>query len=163
MTTPSYVVPSRSTPTLENWTPVITDELEKLIGSALCKTCQLELAPTWLVKNRKTVLSPFITLLFNKSLAVSCVPSDLKKTVVRPLLKKAGSDTSQMKNYTSVLNLLFLSNLLERVVHNLHIRCEPLDGSEQTQAECRQDRTSLGRFQIRFCFSCWQRTATTTR
>ena len=29
------------------------------------------------------------------------------------------------------------------------------DGGKQTQAECRQDRTSLGRFQIRFCCSCW--------
>jgi len=38
-TTPPYDVPSRSTPTLENWTPVTTDELEKLIGSAPCKTC----------------------------------------------------------------------------------------------------------------------------
>jgi len=36
MTTPPYDVPSRSTPTLQNWTPVTTDELEKLIGSAPC-------------------------------------------------------------------------------------------------------------------------------
>ena len=56
-----------------------------------------------------------------------------------------------MKNYRPVLNLSFLSKLLERVVHNLHIRREPLDGREQTQAERRQDRTSLGLFQIRFC------------
>jgi len=89
MTTPSYDVPSRSTPTLDNGTPVTTDELEKLIGSAPCKTCQLHPAPTWLVKNMKTLLSPFVTLLFNKSLAVGCVPSDFKKAVVRPLLKKA--------------------------------------------------------------------------
>jgi len=33
MTTPSYDVPSRSTPTLENWTPVTTDELEKLTSA----------------------------------------------------------------------------------------------------------------------------------
>ena len=36
MTTPPYDVPSKSTPTLENWTSVTTDELEKLIGSARC-------------------------------------------------------------------------------------------------------------------------------
>jgi len=68
MTTSAYYVPSRSTATLDNWTPVTTDELEKLIGSAPCKTCQWDSVPTWLVKNMNTLLSPFVTLLFNKSL-----------------------------------------------------------------------------------------------
>jgi len=82
------------------------------------------------------MLSLFVTLLFKKSLAVGCVPSDFKKAVDRPLLKKAGSDTSQMENYRPVSKLSFLSKLLERVVHNLHIRREPLGGCEQTQVEC---------------------------
>jgi len=56
----------------------------------------------------KALLSPFVTLLFNKSLAVSCVLSDFKKAVVRPLLKKAGYDTSQTKNYIPVSNISFL-------------------------------------------------------
>jgi len=101
---------------LDNWTPVTTDELEKLIGSAPCKTCQLDPVSTWLVKNMKALLSPFVTLFFNKSLAGGCFPSDFKKAVVRPLLKKAGSDTSHRKNYRPVSNLSFLSKLLERVV-----------------------------------------------
>jgi len=63
----------------------------------------------------KTLLSPFITLLCNKSLAVGCFPSDFKRAVVRPLLKD-GLDISQMKNYRPVSNLSFLSKLLERVV-----------------------------------------------
>jgi len=65
----------------------------------------------------KALLSPFITLLCNyKSLAVGCFPSDFKRAVVRPLLKKGGLDTSQMKNYRPVSNLPFLSKSLERVV-----------------------------------------------
>jgi len=51
-----------------------------------------------------------------KSLAGGCFPSDFMKAVVRPLLKKAGSDTSQMKNYRPVSNVSFLSKRLERVV-----------------------------------------------
>jgi len=123
-----YDVPSRSTPTLENWTPVTTDELEKLIGSAPCKTCQLDLVPTWLVKNMKALWSPFVTLLFNKSQAVSvgCFPSDFKEAVVRPLLKKTGSDTSRMKIFRPVSNLSFLSKLLERIMQKQH---EILDSS----------------------------------
>ena len=36
--------------------------------------------------------------------------------MVRPLLKKAGLDANQLKNYRPVSNLSFLSKLLERVV-----------------------------------------------
>ena len=112
MTIPPYDVPYSST----QWTPAVTtDEVEKLIGSSSCKTCQLDPVPTWLVKDMKTLLSPFITLLCNKSLAVGCFPSDFKRAVVRPLLKD-GLDISQMKNYRPVSNLSFLSKLLERVV-----------------------------------------------
>ena len=67
--TPLYVVPHKETPTLEEWTAVTSDEVEKLISTALCKSCQLDPAPTWLVKEMRTLLSPFISLLFSKSLA----------------------------------------------------------------------------------------------
>ena len=89
----------------------------------------------------------YVTVQQLKSLAVGRVPSDLKKAVVRPHLKKAGSDTSQMKNYIQTYFEPVIS-FQARAVHNLHIRREPLDGGEQTRAECRQDRTSLGWFQI---------------
>lgn len=43
-------------------------------------------------------------------------PSEFKKAVVRPLLKKNGLDASQKQNYRPVSNLSFLSKLLERIV-----------------------------------------------
>jgi len=52
-------------------------------------------------------LSPFITLLFNKSLVSSVFPSEFKKAVVRPLLEKNGLDATQMRNYTPVSNMSF--------------------------------------------------------
>ena len=57
MSTPAYDVPRRSTPTLEKWTLVTTDEVLKLISSSLCKTCQLDPVPTWLVKNEGTAVT----------------------------------------------------------------------------------------------------------
>jgi len=42
--------------------------------------------------------------------------TDFKNAVVCPRLKKEWLDASQLKNYRPVLNLSFLSNLLERVV-----------------------------------------------
>jgi len=37
--TPLYDVPYKTTATLDAWTAVTADEVEKLISSALCKTC----------------------------------------------------------------------------------------------------------------------------
>jgi len=65
-----------------------------LIGTALCKTCQLDPALTWLLKDMHGLLLPFIALLFNKSLATGCFPSVFKNAVVRPLLKKVELDDS---------------------------------------------------------------------
>jgi len=113
--TPLYDFPHKATPTLEEWTAVTSDEVEMLISSALCKSCQLDPTPTWLVKEMRTLLSPFISLLLNKSLASGCYPSLFKEAVVHPLLKKHGLDAGEMKNYRPVLNLPFLSKLLERV------------------------------------------------
>jgi len=114
-TTPSYDVPHRMVPTSDEWTAVSVDEVDKLLGSALCKTCQLDPAPTWLVKELRALLSPFFTLLFNKSLESGIFPSEFKKAVVRPLLKN-GLDASQKQTYRPVSNLSFLSKLLERIV-----------------------------------------------
>ena len=117
--TPLYDVPSKWTPALEQWTSVISDEVVKLIGSSLCKSCQLDPAPTWLVKEMCELLLPFISLLFNKLLASGCYPPEFKKAVLKkPLLKKHGLDVSQMNNYRPVLNLPFLSKLLQRIVQS---------------------------------------------
>ena len=64
------------------------------------------------------LLSPFVTLLFNKSLVNGCFPSEFRQAVVCPLLKKSGFDASQLKNYRPVSNLSFLSKPLERVVQS---------------------------------------------
>ena len=96
---------------------VTADEVKNLIGSALNKSCQLDPAPTWLVKDMRGVLLPFVALLFSKSLKTGCFPAAFKLAVIRPLLQKSGLDPSQPKNYRpAVSNLPFLSKLLERVV-----------------------------------------------
>jgi len=82
------------------------------------KTCQLDPAPTSLVKEMHGLLAPFVALLFNKSLDTGCFPAEFKQAVVRPLLKKSGLDTAEMKNYRHVSNLSFLSKLLEKVVQD---------------------------------------------
>ena len=65
------------------------------------------------------LLSPFVALLFNKSLSAGYFPATFKQAVIHPLLRKSGLDSSQMKNYRPVSNLSFLSKLLERAVQML--------------------------------------------
>jgi len=112
-TTPLYDVSLKVTQTLFHWTAVTHDEVEKMIGSALNKSCQLNPVPTWLVKDVGQLLSPFIALLFNKSLASGIFPSDFKHAVVRPLLKKKGLDVSDPRNFRPVSNLFSFQSIGE--------------------------------------------------
>ena len=114
--TPIYDVRYRATPTLEDWTAVTAEEIQKLISSAPNKTCELDPAPTWLVKDMRGLLSPFISLPINKSLTAGCFSAAFKEASVRPLLKKVGLDAGDQKSFRSVSNLPFLSKLLKRVV-----------------------------------------------
>jgi len=61
------------------------------------------------------LLSPFILLLFQKSLFTGLFPTEFKEAIVRRLLEKSGLDSTQKKNYRPVSNLSFLSKLLETV------------------------------------------------
>ena len=62
------------------------------------------------------LLSPFITLVFDKSLFSGCFPTAFKQALVRPLLKKSELDAGDRESFRPVSNLLLLSKLLERVV-----------------------------------------------
>jgi len=86
-TTPLYDAPLQATPQLTEWTALTVEEVEKLIDSAPIRTCQLDPVPTWLVKDMRSLLSPFVALLFNASLVSGCFPSEFKQAVIRPLLK----------------------------------------------------------------------------
>ena len=100
--TPLYDVPSKATPTLEQWTAVTSDEVVKLIGSSFCKSCQLDPAPTWFVRKMRELLSPFISLLFNKSQASGCYPSEFKKAVVRPQPRRQQDEELQARIESAV-------------------------------------------------------------
>jgi len=65
----------------------------------------------------RSLLSPFVVLLFITSLVSGCFPSQFKQAVIRPLLKKNGLEASKMKNnFRPVSNLCFFSKLLKRII-----------------------------------------------
>jgi len=80
-TTPLYDVRWRDTKTFSYWPVVTVDEVAKLIGAAPCKTCSLD--PTWLVKEMRGLLAPFISLLVQQSFSTGLFPTEFKEAIVR--------------------------------------------------------------------------------
>ena len=72
------------------------NKVDKLMAAALNKTCQLDPAPTWLVKDMRGLLATFVALMFNESLAAGSFPNGFKHAVVRPLLMRSGLDASDL-------------------------------------------------------------------
>ena len=70
--------------------------------------------------------SSFCCVVCNKSLTTGCFPVAFKSALIRPLLKKNGVDSSQLKNYWPVSSLSFLSKLLR----------------EQSRFDCRHSLTA---------------------
>ena len=63
------------------------EEVCKIVRESSNASCQLDPAPTWLVKSCLDVLAPSITEMVNRSLLIGS-----RTAVVIPLLKKPGLD-----------------------------------------------------------------------
>jgi hypothetical protein len=109
---PLYQPPCDST--LDSFTPLTTEEVEKLILKSPSKSCSLDPIPTWLLKVMINVLAPTIANIVNKSLQEGHFPKDMKYALVTPLLKKSSLDKEILKNYRPVSNLTFVSKIIEK-------------------------------------------------
>ena len=107
------VVPNIATP-LVQFSAVSEKEAHNINKKSAQKTCELDPLPTSLLYENTYLLFPALTNIINRSLLSGEVPFDFKTAVVKPLLKKAGLDPNQMKNYRPVSNLLFLTKILEK-------------------------------------------------
>ena len=98
------------------FTPASEEEIQKVIKSSHYKSCELDPIPTWSLKSCLPELLPFLTKTVNFSLETGYTPVSYKSSLIRPLLKKPGPDQNTLKNYRPVLNLPFVSKVLEKVV-----------------------------------------------
>ena len=102
-------------PVMSQFRLVSPEELKKILSSKPIKASQQDPIPTILLRACVNELLPALTLLVNLSLTSGSMEG-LKKSVITPLLKKAGLDPEVLKNYRPVCNTLFLSKSIERVV-----------------------------------------------
>jgi len=94
---------STATELINSWTQVQPDEVVRLISQAPNKTCQLDPAPAWIVKEFSHLLAPYIALLFYKSLESGCYSQSFKHAIVLPLLNKnsTGDQTANVNFFTT--------------------------------------------------------------
>jgi hypothetical protein len=92
------------------------DEVRRIIGSTKTKSCSLDPIPTFILKEFLVNLLPFITAMCNCSLQEGWLPLSQRHAIVRPIVKKSGSDADDAKNYRPISNLSYMSKLVERMV-----------------------------------------------
>jgi len=100
---------------LDEFATISQDELVKLVLQYPNKSCELDPAPTGLVKSSIDALAPSLTKLVNISLSTSTVPKCFKEAVITPLIKKTDGGCI-MKNYRPVSGLPFISKIIEKTV-----------------------------------------------
>ena len=68
-----------------------------------------------MLKESLPVLLPAITQIINSSLQNATIPSELKRAIVIPSIKKPTLDPNTLANYRPISNLPFVSKVMERV------------------------------------------------
>jgi hypothetical protein len=104
-----------SPPMLDVLAPATTEEVRKIVNESKVTSCKLDPVPTSFLKVLIDVLLPILTNIVNLSFKEGSFPSNLKKALIVPLLKKTSLDPEIFKHYRPVSNLAYISKLIERV------------------------------------------------
>ena len=78
----------------DSFSTLTSEQVEKTVSAAQGKTCHLVPSPTWIVKEFRTRLSPFIARFFNESLATGCFSQKFNHAIITPLLKQHGRESA---------------------------------------------------------------------
>lgn len=112
---PGTPTPDPLPPVWDEFTPATPEEVKKIVMKSKPTTCQLDPAPSSLLKTIINALLPALTAIINLSFKESYIPDELKLALILPLIKKLGLDPEILKSFRPVSNLPYLSKLLERV------------------------------------------------
>uniref|UniRef100_A0A670HMU9 Reverse transcriptase domain-containing protein n=1 Tax=Podarcis muralis TaxID=64176 RepID=A0A670HMU9_PODMU len=119
----------------DQFQPVTSEDVDRLLGRVKPTTCLLDPCPSWLIKASREGLGDGLRGVVNASLREGAFPDPLKEAVIKPLLKKPSLDAATMANYRPVSNLPFLGKVIERVVaEQLQARLEEADHLDPFQS-----------------------------
>ena len=98
--------------------------VKKVITKLQMKSCELDVIPTYILKNNIEEFLPIVTKIVNLSLAEGKFDQSWKMAILRPLLKKKGLDLID-SNYYPVSKLSFISKIVESVaMRQFNHHCE---------------------------------------
>ena len=133
---PQPVINTRSILPFHAFNPCSIEEVICLIQKVTNKQCQLDPILARVVKQCCDLLAPAIaTIIYNSSMNGGFLNS-LKSAIVRPIIKKANMDPFDLKSWRPILNLSFISKLVEGVAvsrFNEHMRQYNLLPSRQSE------------------------------
>jgi hypothetical protein len=96
--------------------PTTSEEIVTILNRTQAKQCQLDPAPSLLIKRSSGILAPVIARMCNASFHQSALPIKCKHIIVRPLLKKSSLDPIDPSSYRPISNLSFVSKIVDKVV-----------------------------------------------
>lgn len=111
----SDVLVNKVLSSFSEFTPLTSTAVTKLIMSSKSKSCSLDAFPTNILKQCIDVLAPVITNMINLSLTTGTVPTNWKRALITPILKKPGSDIT-CSNFRPISNLDFCGKICEKSV-----------------------------------------------
>ena len=116
-----------------DFTLISLDDLRAVLTDMVIKTSPDDVFPAHLIKSNIETLLPYVHTLVNISLASGDI-SGLKDSVISPILKKLNLDKNVMKFFRPIVNLQFLSKVIEKVVLkqlNEHMAINNLECDQQ--------------------------------
>ena len=96
--------------------PITIDELKDIIASTKIKYSTVDDIPVSLLKTVISTSVSEILMTVNQSLYTGIFPSCLKQSHITPIIKDAKGDPDSLSNYRPVIDLSFLSKILEKTV-----------------------------------------------
>ena len=120
---------------LKGFRQVSIEETIKYIMKSPSKSCKLDPVPIDLLKEAIHKIAPTLMNLINTSLNLGTFPTELKRALLRPLLKKATLDPMDKNNFRPVSNLAFSGKLMEHIVADqiiLHLNQHSLMEEKQS-------------------------------
>src|SRR6218665_2905215 len=97
-------------------TAITPAELRRIIIAAALKSCELDPLPTFLLQEHLDILLPLLTTICNRSIVEGVMPLDQKRSILVPVIKRAGLDPTDSGNFQPIANVSFISKVIEKII-----------------------------------------------
>ena len=116
--TPIHLTPPLPPPILSSFTPATLMEIINFLSQSSTSSCDIDPIPTTVLEYISDAISLTIQSIVNLALLTGTFPPPLKSSFVSLLLKKPSLNKDDLSNYSPIVNLFFISKLIEKTSKN---------------------------------------------